>query len=516
MRKFVFAALLLAGSALLVSCGGGGGGSGGSAESPAATSDAPATVGVVITDAHTDQWDKALATITSVTLIGDGGQEEIFSGEKEVDLLALREHVRLFAVKKGVRPGYYSKIRLTLKEQQKGEHLLLIDEDAVAPDDKQWVKVPSSKVDLKPKESIYIAPGAVMFASLDWDMEKSLKLIETGSGKWIMRPMIFVHVGTKPVFKRGLVRLSGVVQSVGDIGFRLCSEPTPTPTVTLDDDFCVNVLIRQMTGVFGEDGEPRDTRKVEVNEPVTVVGLLRRTEDDHDDYDDEDDENYEHHSQPNPFSKDDNDDKDEQPRFLVSAIVVEVGPQGTWERIRGTVTKPVDSTTLKFELDPDEGQGYDDTALLAAQLFSESRIFRLEKDGSLNEITAADVLLRDRAALDAVKLVSTGGTGPDLNVALMLTRPSPIAETLIGTITSVSPSGDWVVIDNGEGTPGVPCVATNELTTRVYLLSDTGVKEATVTDLKAGHYAVVTANERTPSDCLDADVIVANSPVSPS
>ncbi|UCH49747.1 MAG: DUF4382 domain-containing protein [Betaproteobacteria bacterium] len=506
MRKLLFAALLLAGSALLVSCGGGGGDGSGST---AATSTAPATVGLVMTDAHTDQWDKALVTITSVTLISDEGHQEIFSGEKEVDLLALREHVKLFAVKKGVKPGYYSKIRLTLKEQQKGEHLLLIDEDAVAPADKQWVKVPSSKVDLNPKDTIYIAPGAVVFASFDWDMEKSLKLTETGSGKWIMRPVIFVHIGTKPMFKKGLVRLSGIVETVGDLGFRLCSPPEATASSTDSKEFCVNVLVKDNTGVFDSNGEPRVDQDpiVAKGEELTVVGLLRRMKDDHDDYDDDDDDDYEHHEHDSPFSKheydddDYDDDDDDHPKFLVSAIVVEVGPEGTWERVRGTVTAAVNSTTQQFELDPDPGQGYDDTTLLAAQLFKESRIFRLEEDGSLKEITAAEILFNDRAALDAVKLVSTGGTGPDLNVALLLARHDPATETLTGKIMSVSPLGLWVEIE------GASClVDTDPLTTKAFVLSDTGVKEVSVSDLPVGHIAVVTG---TSDGCEVAEVIIA-------
>jgi hypothetical protein len=514
MKKLLYSALSLAVAMLLASCGGGGG-DGGNAKTGVST--APATVGVVITDAHTDQWDKALATITSVTLISDEGHQEIFSGEKEVDLLALREHVKLFAVKRGVRPGYYSKIRLTIKEKQKGEHLLLIDEDPGAPVPKQWVKVPSSKVDLNPKETIYIAPGSVVFASLDWDMEKSLKLTETGSGKWIMRPVIFVHVGVKPMFKRGLVRLSGIVETVGDLGFRLCSTPEATASSTDSKDFCVNVLVKGNTGVFGEDGEPRVVDpKVAVGEELTVVGLLRRMKDDHDDYDDDDDDDYEHHEHSSPFSKhedddhedgdDDDDDDQEHPKFLVSAIVVEVGPEGTWERIRGVLTKTVDSATKQFELDPDAGQGYDDATLLIGQLFDQSRVFRLEEDGSIKEIMPSELLLFDRAAVDAVKLASTGGTGPDLNVAILLARPAPVTQTLTGTIMSVSPSGDWVVIDDG-----VPCVNSNNLTTRVYILSDSGVDEVSVTDLEMGSSAVVTSTTTT-AGCLNAEVIAATPP----
>jgi hypothetical protein len=76
MKKLLYSALSLAVAMLLASCGGGGG-DGGNAKTGVST--APATVGLVITDAHTDQWDKALVTITSVKLISDEGHQEIFS-----------------------------------------------------------------------------------------------------------------------------------------------------------------------------------------------------------------------------------------------------------------------------------------------------------------------------------------------------------------------------------------------------------------------------------------------------
>jgi hypothetical protein len=145
-------------------------------------------------------------------------------------------------------------------------------------------------------------------------------------------------------------------------------------------------------------------------------------------------------------------------------------------------------------------------------LFEQSRVFRIDDSGNINEITPAELALYDRAALDAVKLAPTG-SGPDLNVSVMLAHPTAVTETLAGMVMSVSPLGDWVVIDGG-----VPCVATNNLITRVFLLSDSGVTEGAVTDLVPGSEAVVTSTRRTPSGCLFGDVIVARppAPASPS
>lgn len=104
--------LLLAGT--LTACGGG------SPAAPPAPDSATrppavpptATVGIVLTDASVDDYDHAWVTITSVELIGEGGNELLFSGEQKIDLLALRDTLELFAVNADVKPGDYEKIRM--------------------------------------------------------------------------------------------------------------------------------------------------------------------------------------------------------------------------------------------------------------------------------------------------------------------------------------------------------------------------------------------------------------------
>ena len=202
MHKIVIATLLLAMSTMLASCGGGGGAGSGSA----AGAIEMATVGLVITDLSSEDYDHAWATITSVTLIGNDGHELIFSGNKKIDLLALRDHLKLFFVNRQVKPGFYSKIRLQVQEL-----LLVKNNDGASPTEEYVDLVANGKVDLNPQSTIYVAPGSVVYASFDWDIDKSLKLTQTGSGKIKMRPVIFVDIGTKPMFKKGLTRLFGTI-----------------------------------------------------------------------------------------------------------------------------------------------------------------------------------------------------------------------------------------------------------------------------------------------------------------
>ena len=64
-------------SLALISCGGGGGSTAGSV---GGTSVAPATVAIALTDAPSSSYDQALATITSIQLLGNGAPVALFIG----------------------------------------------------------------------------------------------------------------------------------------------------------------------------------------------------------------------------------------------------------------------------------------------------------------------------------------------------------------------------------------------------------------------------------------------------
>ena len=205
MKTIRNAALTILFTFLLAGCGGGGGGN------QALTSVTPATVGVIITDAAIDEWDQALATITSIELIGDEGRDVLFEGNETVDLLQLRDFVEVFEIDDQVVPGVYSKIRLRVSRLQ----LVRLNEDGSVAEERDADLVANGKIDLNPRGDIDIAPGDVLFITLDFDMEKSLKLTETGNGNLKLRPVIFVDIDTEPGF-RGLTRVQGVIERVSD------------------------------------------------------------------------------------------------------------------------------------------------------------------------------------------------------------------------------------------------------------------------------------------------------------
>jgi len=432
----------------------------------------PATVAVILTDASIRDYDKALATITSIELIGDAGHVQIFSGSETVDFLQLADFGELFVVDGSVPPGDYDKIRLRVA------NMVLVNvvnggNDIETPVD----LVANGKVDLNPRGTFTLAPGQVVFVSIDFDLEKSMKLIETGNGKIKMRPVIFVDIGTRPAFKNGLARVHGVVDriAVDASVFRLCmtkliSRFPPDDGASIDS-LCLAVRANEKTGLFAKDGTPMTVGDLSIGQELTVVGILRLNGDGGEPI-------------PIPLPKDGTEETDCQDddvtiddcpddgafdSFAMNAIVVEAGPLGTWTRLRGQLKSPVDDKTGFFGLFVFPGQGFPDDTVLTTQVFPKSRIYRIDGDG-LREISAAELMTEDRATLDGVLIpadVSTDQAEDLFRSALILTTPArsippPIEpEVIKGKILTIDAEAGSLMIATEAGDR---CVSTNEET----------------------------------------------------
>jgi len=475
---------------LLTSCGGG-------SSNPAASSPVPtpmagpttATVGIILTDAAVDDYDHAYVTITSVELIGDGGHQLIFSGEETVDLLALRDSVRLFAVSEDVEPDAISKIRL------KATGMQLVQDNGAGPVTTDVDLVANGKIDLNLRESIDLAAGDVVFVSLDWDMNESLKFTTTGTGRKIMRPVIFAVIDTEPAFKQGLVRVSGEVELVAadSTAFRMCSPDVVTqlPNSPVLGSLCLDVVLNEKTGLFGPDGMPIAREEIVKGAPVTVLGLLQRSMDG-----------------VMVTLMDDSGAEVAPSIFQVLALVVEGGEPGTWQQLLGTVQTVVDADS-KFDFLLDNGQGFADDSTLTGQLFPLTRVFKLAPETGITEITGADLAEMDRAAMDSVVIPSGDAAVADvLNIAIMLARTPGDDEPqyIKGSILSTdSAAGELRIATAG----GDRCVTTDMDTAifEVFVHADSVESmPATLDDLDVGANAVVTGAE---GDCFAADLIIA-------
>ena len=359
--------------------------------------------------------------------------------------------------------------------------------------------VANGKIDLNPRGTIPIAAGEVVFISLDWDVNESLKLTEAAQGKVIMRPVIFVDIGTEPGFKEGLIRVTGVVQLIATDGtaFRICSaeDAVQIPENPILNELCLDIVVTDKTGLFAEDGRVITVGDLNKGDIVTVLGLLRRSMDG---------------PAVTPMQDDSGADVDPT-TFQVLAIVVEGGDPSVWQQLLGTLKSVVDSVEGTFDFLLDNGQGHPDDTMLTGHLDPASRIFRISRDTGVTEITGADLMTDDRAAVDAVQMPAADDADPDvLRIAIMLARTP-------GDSDMASIKGVILSVDSGAGSLMVAtdimdrCVTT-DTETKIYevLVNDDSVENilAILEDLDVGAKIFVTGAED-GAGCFAADLIIA-------
>ncbi|MEO8445348.1 MAG: DUF4382 domain-containing protein [Gammaproteobacteria bacterium] len=444
--------LILPAFLALAGCGGGGGGAG----------PKMATVGIALTDAAAPEFDEALATITSIELLGDSGRISLYSGSTTIDLLKLADYSELFALRDDVPSGTYNKIRLQLS----GLELVKLDANGQAIETVQARLVANGKLDLNPQGPFFVAPGATLVITIDFDVGKSLKITETGNGRLIVRPVVFVDIADG-IAAPGLARIHGVISDRSADDFRLCqtflaaSSPEDRAGAPLGPrERCVRVVGDGNTGVFGPDGLPQEQASLADGDEVTVVGRLR----------------------PNPAVTGGPAGGTVAERFVLDAYVVEEGPLGTFRRLRGAVAEALDPGTDRFGLALATGQGIVADGPLAAQLFPQSRIF--SRQGL--ELGRLDLVPGTPALVDGV-LALSGVSTSLVRAALVVLDLTPGSGELVlsGSLLTVDPlSGQLLVA----GPSGDRCVDAGSAD--VFLVGEAGSTlsstRGTLTDLAPG------------------------------
>lgn len=409
---------LLRPTAILVALGalaGCGGGSSGDGSSPGPDpSPTTGTIAILFTDAPTDQFCQALATVESIDLLGTNGPTNVFTGPETVDILGMRNYTDVFSIDTAVPIGTYEKIRLTLSD------LELVPCDTSEPS--QHPKLPGNgKLDLNPRGSFEVIGGESMLIELDMDMEKSLHVHQTGNGKWQFRPVIFVTI--RPDDTK-LVRVFGQVRDLNGADFELC--PTEPASSTDDDDNGMNGDMSgdddsgQCIDVFGGDASFFDGAGDLVGGPaangdlLTAIGFLG--------------------------IHDDSDDSDSRADDLkLDAKVVELGDQGSFDRPIGAVASTPGNDGL-FLFDPvDDSYGLDP---VTTKFQAGTRIFAL---GSNAELTTAALQPGTSGQVDGVLTdpVAVPPLGGPLKSALIVLdqNTTPEVSLLDATVKSIVPLG---------------------------------------------------------------------------
>ena len=418
------ASLLLA--ALLTGCADDGGTSGGNGSAAAASG----SLGIFLTDAPSDDFDEINVTIEAVELIGAPGRVVVFRGSETIDLKDLENFSDLFLFADEVPAGRYNKIRLKVSRVE----LVRGDGGNVESIDS---KLPANgKIDLLPKHGFVILPGATLMIELDMDARRSIHVVGNGNGGYRFRPVVFVSVLTD-VTPSKLARIHGEIDAIDDEArtFELCStvfmaaKPAPAGVQkrqndgTGDQHRCVTVNVDDATSVFDSNGDPAGLGDLMVGEEVTAVGHYVRvilddermgkrghgggdsdsgTDDDLDGDTDGDTD-----ADSDTDSDSDSDGDRDRPDFDIEldAVVIEMGPVGTFQRLAGEIlSAPDDAGEFGFGLAP--GQGFGDDSSVTALLQENTRVF--SKGG--DEVGDEEIVAQTQAEIDGVLAIDEQST----------------------------------------------------------------------------------------------------------
>ncbi len=506
----LYAAAFLATALLLASCGGGSGGSDAPIVNNPPPDQAQGTVGIVITDADSDQFDQILATITSIDLLGEDGPANIFSGRQVIDLKQLADYSELFAIA-DVDTGIYSKIRLILADLE----LVKLNDDGTVDYSVHPKLTGNGKMDLNPRREFVVTDNSNLLIEMDFDAQKSIKYHQSGNGKWHFRPVIFVRV----LDDVGPGRLSRIYGRIGEVDydlgrFELCQKELMSDRDDVDDfdeEHCVEVVTSADTGIFAPSGDPTDFGAIMSGEFATAIGfissredkmslLARKDSDDDDDDDDSDDDSDDDRS-----GRDDDDDDGEDfdhDHFTLDAVVVELGEAGTFARLKGTAQSDVDAGR-DFDLLLAPGQGFGEGSMVTARLQDGSKIY------SRNGVRLGDDAISDgvMGLFDGVLMLANDA--PDvLKTALaILDIDADGEEVLRGEILT---AGDdrrlMLATDTGDQCVDVP-LRTDIFLVRLVegrLISDRG----SYADLQPG--LTIDVYGEPDNGCFIADTIIAD------
>jgi len=456
---------------------------------PPATHDATGTVAVLLTDAAGHDYDQALATITSIELIGDEARTTIWEGLETIDLLSLEDFYEFFAVADDV-PAYteFSKVRLKVVED-----LLLrkLNDDGSVKEEVRAELPGKGKLDLNNQGPFQVAPGATLIIEIDWQMNKAFKIIETGNGRVKVRPVIMVDVHSAKARDR-LARIFGVIDEIDDQDqdFRLCRTDYIGDEDDDDDDYdddydkddgddhryrhCVRVRTGDGTGYFNEDGLPITFADLMDGDEATVVGMLR-------------------------VNRDEEDDR----RFALDAIVVERGPAGTFSSWKGMARSAVNADD-QFDFGLDAAQGFTADTVVTTQLFESTPIVT-RRGEYLNR-----TVIQDGTDMTVDGVLSLSNEDPDLlRAALLIVDFDDEAEDLLrGVVADVDPGAGilYLTVDGAER-----CVDADEADIFVVETDEDQFLSVRVEleDLIPGQRADVFGQDRFDG-CFDAETIIAD------
>ena len=437
------------------------------------------TVGLILTDMPNGDFSQVVAEVRSVALLDREGGVEIFStadgGQPtSVDLLALENFNEVFAITGGVPAGTYDRIRLVLDTVT----LYATEGAAGVP-----VQLPDSgSVDIKPREKIIVGADGILMLELDIDAEKSIKVVQRKEETlYRFMPVITVDTSdrTDDVVGTKLTWLHGDISSIhaDNSGLVVCqkkrrSDPVRGSTVK---DRCVAVATGDQTSVFQPNGDPGDLVGVSVGDPLTAIGQLS-------------------------VGTDATGDS-----LILNAFVIELGEFENFDRLKGTVSTPLDTATGEFGITTTDGLMFDATSSVLGLLQPGTRLF--DKRGNALDESALQVGVPGE--FEGVLVTDTLKTS-----IVILDQELKAIQVFSGTITSVEPGQNTFMLMTTplESVASVPLqVCVSELTeiTLVTLTDGGTLTESVALDALAADMEAEVFGVNDTSGCFQADAVRA-------
>ena len=474
--------------AVVASCG-----SGGSTDtSNTATNTATGTgsVALLLTDAPSDIFEEINITVVKAELLSDNGKVTLFKGKRTFNLLDLTD-VKIFAIREGIPAGSYNKIRLTLSKNG----IELVDYDGEKGTETFYPKLPgNNKLDLNPRDDFKVVAGGTLAIQIDMDANKSIHIAKKGKkDEYKFRPVVFIDIVTD-AFKERFVKLHGDIDAINkrDQSFKLCNTDIP---VQMDDDHkkagsrgCVRVKTGKTTSVFDIDGKPATFSDLVNGEPATVFGRLQGDTDYHHDSDKDKDKDKK--------DKNKHDDDREMDDLVLKAALIELGPKGSFLKLKGKATTEVDIND-QFDMKVAPGQVVSSSSDLTVQI--QTGTLLIDRKG--RPVKSADINIGNLVNVRGV--LYTSNVTNDILFASVIVVDTDSSRQLTGEIIA-NPDNvcGFTIFDGGDRS-----VRTDSKTNAYLVVADSS-SPIRVSELYAGQLADV-YGKAANDGCFDAHTIIA-------
>lgn len=216
-------------------------------------------------DAPIDDMKEVWVTVESVTMIGADmdssvSGEVVLSESVRMDLLALDSTAQILAAA-DVQAGAYDKIRLQISDPE----FVRNDDSVFTGSDIQLVA--NGHVDLNTQGDVFIVGNDVTVVSLDLDVENSVQINQTGNGRYILRPQIFVDTDVSD--EEGIIISNATIMSI-DLSTNQFAVSTSETETSVD----IAVNTTQETDIVTVGGLQLALASLLIGSTVDIVGTI--------------------------------------------------------------------------------------------------------------------------------------------------------------------------------------------------------------------------------------------------